>query len=84
MEEIKISLLLKIEKILDEELSTARIVDRIINWTESSNESSSEKSTKIDAEIQCGITSASTPIKNHVPIDLTLTPVKKEGLLYLI
>jgi len=69
MEELKKNILIKLEKILDEELS------RMTGLIEpsSSNESASVSSRN---EIECEIVATSTPIKHRVPIDCQLTPVK--------
>jgi hypothetical protein len=84
MEKIKRTILEKIERILDEELINAVVckIDSTESFQPSTNDSISVLSTHsslIEDEIQREVTIASTPIKHPVPIDLKLTPVKKEG-----
>jgi len=70
MEEIKKNILNKIEKILDEELSKAS------SLIEPSFTNDSASVSSRNDEIECDSVAASTPIKNPVPIDCELTPVK--------
>ena len=82
MEDIRKNILFKIEKILDEELGKAKFFEASSQKPNESISVLSTQSNTVEDEIE--VTTASTPIKHHVPIDLTLTPVKKEGILFKI
>jgi hypothetical protein len=89
MENLKKNILQKLEKILDEELGNGQFLkkDSSKSPRPSPNDSISILSTQsslIDDESQREVTKASTPIKQAVPIDLTLTPVKQAGCVFKI